>query len=73
MSDEQESETEVERLRAALWKIKVDPHGHPYQHPPYGPVPEDQCSVCRMVNEALGPEERPPHWPMPSWAGPEDR
>jgi hypothetical protein len=43
---------ELQRLRDALWRIKVDPHGHPGE--PGRPVPDDDCPVCRVVNEALG-------------------
>lgn len=75
IAERNEFEAEVERLRAVLWQIKVDPHGHPVWGPtaPNRPVPEDVCPVCRVVNEALGPDKRPPNWPMPSWARPEDR
>ncbi|HET7110245.1 MAG TPA: hypothetical protein VFI41_05200 [Gemmatimonadales bacterium] len=48
---------EVRRLRDALWRIKVDPHGHPGRSDAlHIAASEDDCPVCATVNAALNDE-----------------
>lgn len=47
-----EAHAEIDRLRAALWAVKVDPHGHP-AGPHNLPVIDAECSVCRTILAVL--------------------